>query len=98
MLRFWTALTRQLGLSHKLSTSYYLQTDKQTEWMNQVIEQYLREYINYWQNNWVSLLSIVQLIYNISINVITKQTPFFINHEYNVNLFLKSKKVTVLTE
>ena len=29
MLRFWTALTRQLELSHKLSTVYYSQTDEQ---------------------------------------------------------------------
>ena len=54
--------------------------------------------MNYWQMNWVSLLSIAQLIYNISINTITEQTLFFTNHEYNVNLFLESKKVTVLTE
>ena len=33
-----------------------------------------------------------------SICAITKQTSFFANYEYNVNLFLESKKVTVLTE
>ena len=66
--------------------------------MNQVIEQYLREYMNYEQTNWVPLLSVAQLTYNISINVITRQTPFFTNHEYNVNLFLELKEVTVLTE
>ena len=46
--------------------------------------------------NWVSLLSIAQLIYNISINIITEQTLFFANHRYNTNLFLKFKKVIVL--
>ena len=66
--------------------------------MNQVVEQYLREYIDYWQTNWVLLLSIAQLMYNISINVTTEQTLFFANHEYNVNLFLEVKKVTILTE
>ena len=29
--RFWTVLTRQLGLSHKLSTAYHPQMDEQTE-------------------------------------------------------------------
>ena len=91
-------LTRQLRLLHKLSTVYYLQTDEQTEWINQVIEQYLREYVNYWQTNWVSLLLIAQLIYNISINAIIKQTLFFTNHEYNKNLFLKLKEVIILAE
>ena len=70
--RFWTALTRQLRLSHKLSTVYYSQTDEQIKWINQMIEQYLREYINYRQTNWVSLLLVAQLTYNISINVITE--------------------------
>ena len=40
----------------------------------------------------------MQLIYNISINIITEQTSFFINHKYNTNLFLKSKRATVLVE
>ena len=98
MSRFWMVLTRQLRLSHKLSTVYHSQMDEQTKQMNQVIEQYLREYLNYRQTNWVPLLSVAQLVYNISINVITGQTPFFINYRYNMNLFLESKKVTVLTE
>ena len=71
-LRFWTALTRQLGLLHKLSTVYHPQMNKQIKWMNQVIEQYLRGYINYWQTNWVLLLPIAQLTYNMSINAITE--------------------------
>ena len=83
---------------HKLSTVYHSQTDEQTKWINQVIEQYLREYINYHQINWVLLLSIVQLIYNTSINVIIEQTLFFINHEYNTNLFLELKEAIVLTK
>ena len=39
-----------------------------------------------------------QLAYNISINQITNIILFFANHRYNVNLFFKSKKVTMLTE
>ena len=40
----------------------------------------------------------MQLIYNTSINIITKQTLFFTNYKYNINLFLELKKVTVLTK
>ena len=39
-----------------------------------------------------------QLAYNTSVNQITDMTLFFANHEYNTNLFLESKKATVLTE
>ena len=33
-----------------------------------------------------------------SVNQIIDMTSFFTNHEYNTNLFLESKKATVLTE
>ena len=81
-----------------MSTVYHSQINDQTEQMNQVIEQYLRRYVNYCQMNWIALLSVMQIVYNTSVNQITDTTSFFINHKYNANLFQESKKVTVLTE
>ena len=95
---FWTALTRQLELSHKMSTVYHSQTDDQTKQMNQVIEQYLQEYVNYHQTNWVVLLPVTQIVYNTSVNQITGTTSFFMNHRYNTNLFQESKKAMILIE
>ena len=40
----------------------------------------------------------IQIVYNTSVNQITDTTSFFVNHEYNANLFQESKKATVLTE
>ena len=37
-------------------------------------------------------------MYNISINQIISTTLFFVNHEYNTNLFQELKKAIVLTE
>ena len=79
-----------------MSTVYHSQTDDQTEWMNQVIEQYLREYVNYHQINWIVLLSVTQIAYNTSVNQTTDMTSFFVNHEYNANLFQESKKAMIL--
>jgi len=45
--KFWKSLIDQLRIKHKLSITYYLQTDEQTERINQVLEQYLRCYVNY---------------------------------------------------
>jgi hypothetical protein len=45
--RFWKLLMDLSGVYHKLLTIYYLQTDGQTERLNQTMEQYLRCYINY---------------------------------------------------
>ena len=46
-------LNKMLGIETKLSMTYYLQTDGQTERTNQELEQYLRMYINHRQNNWL---------------------------------------------
>ena len=91
-LNFWTALIRQLKLSHKMSTVYHSQTDDQIEQINQVIEQYLREYVNYYQMNWVALLLVAQIAYNTSVNQIIDIMLFFTNHEYNTNLVPRIKR------
>ena len=43
----------------------------------------------------MSLLSLTQTSYNSSINIITKQTLFFTNHDYNINLLLTLKEVKI---
>jgi len=40
-------LNGMLGIELKLLTAYYLQTDGETECVNQELEQYLRMFINY---------------------------------------------------
>ena len=40
----------------------------------------------------------MQIVYNTSINQIIDTTSFFMNHEYNANLFQESKKAMILTE
>jgi len=76
----------QLGVRSKLSTAYYLQTDGQTERLNQVIKQYLQMFINFQQDNWVKLLPVVQLAYNTALTETTKVTPFFTNFSYKADL------------
>ena len=39
-----------------------------------------------------------QIVYNTSVNQTTNTTSFFVNHEYNTNLFQELKKATVLIE
>jgi hypothetical protein len=57
--KFWQALTAKIRIRAKLSTTFYPQTNRQTERMNQNMEQYLRCYINYEQDNWVEWLPII---------------------------------------
>ncbi len=49
--KYWKTLVLAIGIKHKLSTAFHLQTDGQTERSNQTLEGYLRHYVNYAQNN-----------------------------------------------
>jgi len=48
-VRMMEELNQMLGIDTKLSTAYHLQTDSQTERMNQDLEQYLRMFISHRQ-------------------------------------------------
>jgi len=54
--QFAAGLMRELNeileIKTKLSTAFYLQTDGQTERMNQELEQYLRMFIDHRQEQW----------------------------------------------
>jgi len=57
-------LNQMLKIDTKLSTAYHLQTDGQTERMNQDLEQYLRIFIDYQQEQWPDWLATAEFAYN----------------------------------
>jgi len=80
---FWTSLSQELGIKHKLSTAYHPQTDGQTERLNQILEQYLRCYVNDRQDNWIALLPLAQIAYNQSPTTTTGTSPFYANYGFH---------------
>src|SRR5882672_3180590 len=60
---FWRSLCQLLSIKANLSTAYNLETDGQTEWVNQILEQYLWVYINYKQDDWVNFLPLAEFAY-----------------------------------
>ena len=71
--------TKVLGTKRKLSMVYHLQTDGQTERINQEIGMSLRHYMNYQQDNWTDWLATVEFSYNDKKYVATGKTPFELN-------------------
>jgi len=80
---FVKELNKILGIDTKLSTAYHLQTDGQTERMNQELEQYLRMFVDYCQTNWPEWLAIAEFSYNNKIQKSIKILPFYANYGFN---------------
>ena len=67
-----------LGIKAAKTTTYHLQADGQTEWVNQELEQYLHLFVSERQDDWVDLLPMAEFQYNNHIHSSTQQTPFFL--------------------
>ena len=74
-------LNEILGIETKLSTAFYLQTNKQRERENQELKQYLRICINHRQINWSEWLVTVEFTFNNKIHIVTKSLLFKVNYE-----------------
>jgi hypothetical protein len=73
-------------VKHKLSTAFHLQTDGQTERMNQTLEQYLRCYYSKNQTEWADRLSQAEFAVNNSSHHALCMSPFEILYGFNPTL------------
>ena len=77
--KFMEEFTKALGTKRQLSMAYHLQTDGQTERINQEIGIFLRHYVNYQQDDWMNWLATAEFQYNNKKHVATGKTPFELN-------------------
>ena len=68
-----------LGIKLASSTTYHLQTDGQTEQVNQELEQFIWLFVNECQDNWNSLIPLTEFAYNNHVHSSTQQTLFFLD-------------------
>jgi hypothetical protein len=69
-----------LGTRMALSTAYHLQTDGQTEHVNQELEQYICIFVSERQDNWNKLLPLGEFQYNNHVHSATQTVPFLVDH------------------
>ena len=74
---FFKELTRLLGITQAMSTSWHPQTNGQDENTNQQMEQYLRAFINFTQDDWVNWLPMAEFALNNRDSESTGMSPFF---------------------
>jgi len=94
-------LNGMLGIKMKLLTAFHLQTDGQTEWMNQELEQYLWFFVDHRQKNWLEWLVTAEFVVNNKIHSATKIFLFMENYgrELRMRVDIRKKgKVEKATE
>src|SRR5260370_3674001 len=79
-------LAALLGVKLTPSTSYHLQTNGQTEHVNQEIEVYLRVFMSHRQDDWADWLPLAEFAYNNKVHSATCQTPFELDARQHLHL------------
>ena len=91
-LKFMEEFTKALETKRQLLIAYHLQTDGQTERINQKIGTFLQHYVNYKQDDWTNWLAAAEFQYNDKKHAATGKTPFKLNfgrHPWKGNLMVK---------
>ncbi|KAL4011264.1 hypothetical protein IC575_028316 [Cucumis melo] len=74
--KFWKGLQLALGTRLDFSTAFHLQTDGQTERLNQVLEDMLRACVLEFSGSWDSHLHLMEFAYNNSYQATIGMAPF----------------------
>ena len=76
----------------KLSMVFYIQTDNQTQHMNQELEQYLWFFMDYRQKDWLKWLAIVKFVVNSQVHIATKISPFIANYSKELRIRANTRR------
>ena len=94
--QFTTELTKKLnwmlGIETKLSMTFHLQTNGQTERINQELGQYLRLFIDYRQKDWLEWLVSAEFAVNNKIHSAIKISLFIVNYERKLRMGAEIRK------
>jgi len=94
--KFMGELCKCLGIQRALSMAYHLQTDGQTEWMNQEIEAFLQHYVNYKQDDWADWIAEAEFQYNDKQHSTTGFSLFYLNYGYHLWKEDRNRSTTIL--
>ena len=83
VLNFMRGLSEILGIKVAASMAYHLQTDSQTEHVNQEVEQFLCLFVNQRQDDWYDWLLIAEFAYTNQVHASTQTSPFMLDMGQN---------------
>ena len=85
-------LNEMLGIKTKLLMVFHLQTDGQTERMNQELEQYFHMFIDHYQEQWPEWLGTAKFAYSNKAYTGTRVLPFKANNGQNPRMGFEIRK------
>ena len=86
----------KLSVKSSLFTAFHLQTDGETEQVNQELEQYLRIFCNFQADNWAQLLPFMEFAHNAQSHSATGKSPFEVWYRYRPKFIPPAKFTTVI--
>ncbi|KAE8674806.1 Bifunctional nuclease 2 [Hibiscus syriacus] len=92
---FWRELMKQLGTTTLFSTTYHLETDGQTERVNQYLEQYLRGLCFLQPKQWAKWLAYAKWWYNTTYHTALNLTHFQALYGYKPPTMVWQPEATV---
>src|SRR5258707_15734975 len=93
---FSCELAALLGVKLTPSTSYHLQTDGQTEHVNQEIEAYLQVFVSHQQDDWANWLLLAEFAYNNKVHTATHWTPFELDTRQHPHLGVEPTRTSTI--
>jgi hypothetical protein len=95
-LQFAAALMKELngllGIKTKLSMAFHLQTDSQTERVNQDVEQYLRIFTSHRQHDWLEWIALGEFAYNNKVHSVIQVSSFYASYGYNPRMGVEPRR------
>ena len=91
---FWNEFCSIIGVKLKLSTTCHLETDSQTEIVNQHIAMQLQLYVNHYQDDWVDYLPMIDYAAACLMQESIGISPFFTSMGYEPQLSFNWKPIS----
>jgi len=78
--KFWRELFRLCGTKLRMNTSFYPETNEQTEVLNRILEQYLRSMVHNKPADWGKYLGLAEWCYNTTTHSTIGMSPFQVTY------------------
>jgi hypothetical protein len=95
---YWTNICYHLKIKRRLSIAFHSQIDDQTERQNQNLKHFLRVFCFEKQIEWIKFLSLIEFVYQNSVQFIIECNLFFCMYDYNFEIRYESKDDTIMNE